>query len=239
MSGINVSVDSPYYPYAKVQTGFSPQDGASEIPTLICRYLMDLPLSGYTPPDNNAFPRVRLMKRLWYDGDNPLNNPVPTPQQKLSLLYDGDNPAVNTDEQKAKHPQGYRIFPIEYWLPVQTEAKVSLKCYVGREIPINEYTQEIGLIFDVFINSNLDGGLGTGRISKAYAIEKDIVAALHGVNITGIGTISYNRLAHGDAGSRPMYDESGINVGRRLTMSVRFGNSEGGVINNDVLPQIY
>ena len=232
MSGIIASVDSPYYPYAKVQTEFAPQDGASEIPTLICRYLMDLPLPGYTPPDNNAFPRVRLMKRLWYDTENPLANPVPTPQQKLSMLFDGDNPVLNTDEQQAQHPQGYRIYPLEYWMPSQTAAKSSIKCYIGREIPIDEYTQEIGLIFDIYVNANLDTGMGVGGMSKVYAIEKDVVAALHGVNITGVGTISYNRLTHADSGSRPYYDESGTNVGRRLCMSVRFSYSEGEPVNN-------
>ena len=29
-----VGTDSPYYPYDKVQTGFAPQDGAAEIPTI-------------------------------------------------------------------------------------------------------------------------------------------------------------------------------------------------------------
>lgn len=231
MSGITVSVDSPYYPYAKVQTGFAPQDGASEIPTLICRYLMDLPLPGYTPPDNNAFPRVRLMKRLWYDTENPLANPVPTPQQKLSMLFDGDNPVLNTDEQQAAHPQGYRIYPIPYWLQSQTEAKASIKCYIGREIPLDEFSQEIGLTFDIFINANLDGGMGAGGLSKAYAMEKDIVAALHGVNITGVGVVSYSRLTHADSGSKALYDESGINVGRRLNMSIRFSYSEGEPVN--------
>ena len=240
MSGIIVSTDSPFYPYAKVQTGFAPQNGAAEIPTLICRYLMDLPLPGYTPPDNNNFPRVRLMKRLWYDVENPLNNPVPSPQEKLSMLYDGDDPALDTDEKQARHPQGYRIFPIEYWLPSQLEAKASIKCYIGREIPVDEYTQEIGLIFDIFINANLDGGMGVGGLSKSYAMEKDIVAALHGVNITGIGTVSYNRMTHGDAGSRPMYDESGINVGRRLTMSIRYSSgSAEGVVDNYTLDQTF
>lgn len=241
MSEIMVGTNSPYYPYEKVQTGFANQRGAAEIPTILCRYLMDLPLPGYTPPDNNDYPRVRLMKRLWYDTENPLGNPVPTPQQKLSMLYDGDEPAIDTDEKIAAHPQGYRIFPIPYWLPSQLEAKTSVKCYIGREIPIDDYTQEIGLVFDIFVNANLDGGMGVGGLSKAYAIEKDIVAALHGVNITGIGTVSYNRLTHGDAGSRSMYDESGVNVGRQLKMSVRYtSGSTGGVVENDgVLDRVY
>ena len=228
----NVSTNSPFYPYEKVQTGFATMDGASEIPSLICRYLMDLPLPGYTPPDNNDFPRVRLMKRLWYDEENPLGQPVPTPQQKLSMLFDGDNPVLNTDLEKAAHPKGYRIFPLEYWMQAQLEAKASFKCYIGREIPIDDFTQEIGLIFDIYVNANLEGGMGVGGLSKVYAMEKDIIAALHGVNITGVGTVQYNRAAHADSGSRPYYDESGTNVGRRLQMSHRFSNSEGNPVDN-------
>lgn len=227
-----VSIDSPYYPYEHVQTGFSRMDGAAEIPTLICRYLMDLPLPGYTPPDNNDYPRVRLMKRLWYDEANPLSFPVPTPQEKLSMLFDGDNPVINTDLEQAAHPKGYRIYPLEYWMQSQTIAKASIKCYIGREIPLDEYTQEIGLIFDIYVNANLETGMGVGGMSKVYAMEKDIVAALHGVNITGVGTISYNRLTHADSGSRPYYDESGTNVGRRLSMSVRYSGSQTNAVIN-------
>lgn len=226
-----VDINSPYYPYEKVQTGYATMDHAEDIPTLICRYLMDLPLPGYTPPDNNAFPRVRLMKRLWYDEENPLGQPVPTPEQKLSMLFNGDNPVINMDVEQAAHPKGYRIFPLEYWMQSQMEAKASVKCYMGREIPIDEFTEEIGIIFDIYVNANLETGMGVGGLSKVYAMEKDIIAALHGVNITGIGTISYSRMAHADAGSRPYYDESGTNVGRRLVMSVRFSNSNGGVIS--------
>jgi len=224
-------VTNPYYPYEKVQSGFATMDHAGDIPTLICRYLMDLPLPGYTPPDNNAFPRVRLMKRLWYDCENPLGQPVPTPEQKLSMLFDGDNPVINTDIEQAAHPQGYRIFPVMYWMQSQMDAKASVKCYMGREIPLDDFTQEIAITFDIYVNANLETGMGVGGLSKVYAMEKDIIAALHGVNITGIGTINYSRTAHADNGSRPYYDESGTNVGRRLTMSVRFSNTEGGVIS--------
>ncbi len=227
----NVSIDSPYYPYEKVQSGFSTMNHAEDIPTLLCRYLMDLPLPGYTPPDNNNFPRVRLMKRLWYDTENPLGQPVPTPEQKLSMLFDGDNPVINTDTELAAHPQGYRIYPLMYWMQAQPEAKASIKCYIGREIPLDEFSQEIGITFDIYVNANLETGMGVGGLSKVYAMEKDIIAALHGVNITGIGTISYNRLTHADSGSRPYYDESGTNVGRRLSMSVRYSGSQTRTIN--------
>lgn len=227
-----VSIESPYYPYEKVQTGFSEMHNAADIPLIVCKYLMDLPMAGYTPPDNNDYPRVRLMKRLWYDGENPLVNPVPTPEEKLSMLFDGKHPVLNTEEEKASHPKAYRIYPLEYWTQSQLEAQTSIKCYIGREIPISDFKTEIGLVFDIYCNSNFETTMGAGGLSKSYAMEKDIIAALHGVNIAGIGVVSYNRISHGDAGSRTFYDESGTNVGRRLIMSLTYAEGGGEEIEN-------
>lgn len=219
-----VGTDSPFYPYELVQEGFSRMVLASEIPLIICKYLMDLPLPGYTPPDNNDFPRCRLMKRLWYDGENPLGNPIPTPEEKLSLLFDGDQPVADTPSEKPSHPKGYRIYPIPSFVQSQTEAETTIKVYIGREIPLTEYFVEIGIIFDIYTNASYETGMGVGGLSKSYAMEKDIIDALHGVNLAGIGTVSYSRASHADNGSGPIYDESGVNVGRRLKMSVRYGD---------------
>ena len=127
---------SPYYPYEKVQTGYLTMQGTEEIPYQIIQYLLDLPdATGYAPTDDNTRPRVRLAKYLWYDGPRPLSNPLPTAQEKLSLLFDGDNPVLNTDEQKADHPKGYRLYPQKYWGYSQLDAQTTLKCYMGRTIP--------------------------------------------------------------------------------------------------------
>ena len=90
-----VSVNADSYPYERVQSGYTRLRGTEEIPIKILKYLMDLPLPGYMPKDDNDHARVRLMKYLWYDGANPLANPLPTPQEKLSMLFDGDNPVLN------------------------------------------------------------------------------------------------------------------------------------------------
>lgn len=219
-----VGTDSPYYPYELVQEGFVRMDLASDIPLIICKYLLDLPLPGYTPPDNNAYPRCRLMKRLWYDTENPLANPIPTPEQKLSLLYNGDQPVVNSGSAAAAHPKGYRLYPIPAFVQSQTEAEATIKCYIGREIPLTEYVVDIGLIFDIYTNASYEPGMGVGGLSKSYAMEKDIISALHGVNLAGIGTVSYSRSAHADNGSTGIADESGVNVGRRLKMSIRYAD---------------
>ncbi len=225
-----VSVLSPYFPYEKVQTGFPKMAPASEIPGIVCRYLLDLPLPGYTPQDDNGHPRCRLMKRLWYDGDDPLSMPLPTPTEKLSLLFDGGNPVLNTPEEREAHPKGYRLYPVQRWLQSQLTAETSVKVYIGREIPDDDFRTEIAIVFEIYANANLETEMGVGGLSKAYAMEKDIVDALHGVNLAGIGVVNYSRRNHGDAGSQPFYDESGTNVGRRLTMSVSFTGGGGGVV---------
>ena len=224
-----VSVDSPTYPYEKVAE-FPQMHMAEEIPLIICRYLMDLPMPGYQPKDRNDFPRCRLMKRLWYDDHDPLANPLPTPEQKLSMLFDGENPTLNTKEEKAEHPQGYRLYPLQWWMQSQTEAQTSLKVYMGRETPLDDFRVEIGVIFDIYCNANFETSMGVGGLSKAYSMEKDIIDALHGVNFAGIGVMNYSRHTHGDAGSQNFYDESGTNVGRRLVMSLTYMAGGGGVV---------
>ena len=110
-----VSVNSDTYPYERVQTGFNRLKGSEEIPLKVLTYLMDLPSAGYEPKDDNSRARVRLMKYLWHDGAAPLSKPLPTAKEKISMLFDGEHPALNTQEEKAAHPKGYRIYPQRVW----------------------------------------------------------------------------------------------------------------------------
>ena len=216
----NPSFDSDTYPYERVNPGANRFDGAEEIPIKIIRYLLDLPDSaGYQPVDDNNRPRVRIAKYLWHDGEKPLSKPLPTPKEKLSLLFDGDEPDINTDEQKTKHPKGYRIFPQVYWGQSELDAKVVLKCYIGRVIPMTPYHARVGLAFEILVNSNLENTTRTDAYSRAYAMETSLIAALHGVNITGIGTVNFSRAAHIDNASSPLHD-NGTHVGRILYMSI-------------------
>lgn len=223
-----VSFNSPYYPYEKVATGVLTFRGAERIPKLLADYLLDLPDGyGYTPVDDNNRPRVRLMKYLWHDGANPLSKPLPTPGEKLSLLFDGANPVLNTDEEKAKHPKGYRLFPQAFWLPAEFEAFTQIKFYVGRNLPYDDYVAEIGLTFDLVVNYMQDGVMRTDALSRLWAMECDLVEALNGVNITGIGKINYNRRNHMDDGSHPFHDD-GTNVCRCVGFSLTWAESNGG-----------
>ena len=196
-----VDFKSPYYPYEKVQSGFNTLKGAEYIPNKVLRYLLDLPDQyGYEPIDDNDRARVRLIKYIYYDEPNPLAQPLPTPEQKLSLLYDGMNPAINTEEDKKNHPKSYRIYGQQYELQSPTEAKTMLRCFMAREIPRSDFKTVLGLDFSCIVDYALDNILGTGVYSRMFAIHQCLIEALHGVNMTGIGTIHYSKTVHGDSG---------------------------------------
>lgn len=219
--------NSPYYPYEKVQTGFSTMAGSEDLTHKILLYLLDLPdKSGYTPQDDNTRPRVRFIKYVWYDGARPLAQKLPTPEQKMSILFNGDEPVLNTNEQKRKHPKGYRLYWQIFWGQMQTEAKTVVKCYVGRSIPLSPYKTQLGVTFEILCNVNQETTTRTDAYARAYDIEQCIIEALHGVNLTGVGVMDFSRTAHADNGSRPINDRSGTIVGRELHMSVLWAESD-------------
>ena len=218
---------SPYYPFSKVQGGFLTFRGTEKIPQRLLLYLLDLPdAEGYVPADDNARPRVRLMKYLWYDGERPLENMLPTPQEKRSLLFDGDEPVVATQEMKRRHPKGYRLYGQRFWGEAQTEAKTTIKCYMGREFCPTPFEARLGVTFSILCNVNQETTTRTDAYSRAYNIEQCVKEALHGVNIGGVGVVDCTRAAHGDNGSRPIYDQTGTLVGRELKLCVSW--AEGG-----------
>ena len=145
-----VDFASPYYPYRKIIASNTLR-GAEIVPYKILMYLLDLPdAAGYTPVDDNDRPRVRLAKYLWYDEPNPLAQPLPTPQQKLSMLYDPDNPDINTDEDKAKHPKGYRIFAQRMVNSSGIDANSMLKIYPGRILDDDDFRTVLGFQAEIW-----------------------------------------------------------------------------------------
>lgn len=218
--------NSPTYPYERVQRNYNLMKGAEKIPLNILMYLLDMPdASGYMPRDDNSRPRVRLIKYLWHDGANPLAQSLPTPDEKLSLLYNGNDSVINSEEQKLKHPKGYRIFPQMFWHEAELEARTVLKLYIGRVIPISPMRTSIGLSFELVVNSVLENTTKTDAYSRLYAMECAIIEALHGVNIAGVGVVDFSRQAHNDNGSAP-YHDGGTHVYRILNMSIEWQESE-------------
>ena len=200
--------NSPYYPYSKVDTGFNTLKGAEDIPYQLIMYLLDLPdKHGYVPIDDNSRPRVRLMKYLYYDEPNPLAQRLPTPEQKLSLVYNGKNAVLDGEEDKKNHPKGYRIWAQNYAEPSELEARALLKCYMGRTIPRSDQKTVLSVVFNVTMNYALDNIMGTNVYSRTFAIHQCLVEALHGVNLTGIGTIYYSKPIHGDCGYTVYHSE--------------------------------
>ncbi len=217
--------NSPYYPYTKVIAANSLK-GAEIIPYKILNYLLDLPDSyGYLPVDDNSRPRVRLMKYLWYDGENPLANPLPTPQQKLSLLFNGDNPDINTDEDKAKHPQGYRLFGQRMISQSILTAKTMLKIYPGRILDTDDFRSIIGMQAEIWTDVNFVTNTRTTAYDRTFDIEQCLREALAGVDIAGVGTMRFSRQDSSYNGSEVLYTDSSV-VGRMVYFSTAW--SEGG-----------
>mgnify|MGYP007039082860 CR=1 FL=1 len=224
---MSAGFDSPFYPFEHIQS-YSTFKGVEKLPKKIVNFLLDLPdRYGYVPKDDNARPRVRLMKYLWYDGANPLSEKLPTPSEKLSAVFNGEEPVLDTDEQRARHPAGYRLYPLEYWGQAQKMAQTVVKVYIGRVIPQSAFTAAIGVYFDILCNYGHETTTRTDDYSRSFNIEQCIVEALNGVNIGGAGVMSYDRGAHPDNGSRAIYDQ-GTNVGRRLHMSLGWADSDEG-----------
>ncbi len=218
--------NNPYYPYEKVQIGYNTLKGAELIPQKLLTYLLDLPDKyGYEPVDDNDRARVRFIKYLYYDEANPLAKPLPTREQKLSLLYDGSNPAITTEEDKRRHPKGYRLFGQNYTKPTEVSANTIVKCYMGRIIPRDDYKTMLGIVFEIVTNYALIDSVKTTVANRNYAIMQCIVEALHGVDLTGIGTVYFSKPAHGDSGMT-LYHDEGDSSYVTLFMAIEWRESE-------------
>lgn len=218
---------NPWYPYDRPNPGVLRYRGISEIPGKLIRYLMDLPdANGYAPADDNERPRVRLAKLLWYDGENPLAQPLPTPEQKVSMLWKGDHSVLNTDEDKAKHPKGYRIYGQTFWMPADFDAGSWIKVYMGRILPYSEFEAELGISIEIGVNYAQDNNLKTTAYSRVVQIGEAILDALHEVNIDGVGGLHFNRRSHMDDGAHPWHDD-GTNIGWTLGFSLSWAEANG------------
>lgn len=205
---------SPTYPYERDQR-YVTLRGAEHIPRQICQYLLDLPLHGYEPPTSNDYPRVRLMKYLYYDGVDVLAEPVPTPEQKWSLVFD---PMRQTDPPGDKP---YRIFPQAYVAQTEYTGKTILRMYMGPGVARTVHHCELSVIFECMTNVIYEGAAGTA-LSRVWAMECALMEALNGVNINGVGTLYYDHRQNPNCGSWDIGDR-GTNVGRQLILGLTWG----------------
>lgn len=207
-------MQNPYYPYRRLE-GYNTLPALEEIPFRIRTYLMDMPSAGYTPPDDNRYPRCCLMKYLYYDTPRPLENPLPTPQQKLSIVFDPETPDRPPDEEK-----GFRIFSQSLVHQAQTEGQTIMRIFMGRVLGTSSFRTDASVRILFLSNASYDANTRTSALSRTFAMACLTVRALNGVNLgAGVGTFYFDKAQHADCGILPINDES-TNVGYQVTMGV-------------------
>lgn len=222
-----IDINSKYYPYCRVNPSYTDLRQYASLPRLICDYLLDAPdaVNGYTPKDDNDYPRCRLWKKLFYDGEHPEKNPLPSIEQKISVLFNPAKPTSPPDISK-----GYRLIPQEYLPQSQEMSQTRIYCYLGRMIAQREdYTYVTSVIFDVWTHYTFELDMKTEDYSRTASIVADIVEALNGVNMTGIGTFSLSKSLHPDSGIYPISDGN-TNIGKRLIIGLGMATEENVIV---------
>lgn len=214
-----MSVNNPYYPYHKVADYVTMPD-AEKLLKKIVDYLLDLPMKGYMPPSDTSTPRSRLIRILYYDDPHPLDQPLPTPQQKLSIVFDPESPDVPPDADKK-----YRIFPMIFPIQAESMGRTSLKIFMSYAKPNSNMQIEQAVGFEVLSNTAYEGNQNSTSLSRTYQICVEILRALNGVNIDGVGGFYFNRRQNTECGLEPIADKA-QNVGYRLTMGITYMGSD-------------
>lgn len=214
-----VDLISPYWPYVKAQENYFDLSGSVDLPRKIADYLIDAPAGDYAPPDDNAYPRCRLWKYLYYDGARPLDNPLPTIQEKMSVVFNPDLP------QNPPTDKGYRLIPQIFTRQSQETAQTRLYVYMGRTVPMSEEMRiALAVTFRIWTHYTYELNTRSDEYSRAFAIEQALIESLHGVNMDGIGTFFFSKSVHPDCGSGVMYDGE-TNVGRELTIALQIATT--------------
>lgn len=208
-----ILTSSPYYPYEKIQNyGTMPEMG--KLPKIVRDYLMDMPMQGYIPPDNNEYPRCALMKYLYYDVAKPLDEVVPTTQQKLSIVFDPNIADAPPTDKK------WRIFTQPLIAQAQTNGATIMRITMGRTKPISAYESIAAFHIVYLTNSAYEAKTKAVVASRTFEMANLTLKALAGVNFgVGTGTVSFNTQLHPDCGISPVTDEY-ENVGYRITLAL-------------------
>lgn len=191
-AGADPNHASPYWPYRKVVEADT-LAGAEQLPYILCRYLMDLPDgTGYVPPTDNSFPRVRLKKLLYYDGTLPLNQPCPTPEQVRSLFFDPENPDNAPDPER-----GYRIYPQNMTEQSFAQSKPLIRVYMSDATTLEmkgTFITRQYMIFDIIVNAAIESNTGMTASSRSYDMLQAVKEAVSGVNFGGVGPMVVSRI---------------------------------------------
>ncbi|MBQ8497543.1 MAG: hypothetical protein IJ489_08835 [Clostridia bacterium] len=205
---------SPWYPYTRVQSSYYDLSDSVDIPRKICDFLLDAPKGDYIPPDDNRYPRCRLWKYLYYDGEHPLKYPLPTISEKMSVLFNPESPEEPPTEK------GYRLIPQIYVKQAQNTAQTRIMVYMGRTVPSSDEMKiSLSVVFYLWTHYRYELNTKSDDYSRLFAIEQAIIESFHGVNMAGIGTFYFSRSKHPDCGSRAVFDGN-TNIGRELTLAL-------------------
>ena len=210
---------NPYYPYQKV-ADYPTMPDAETLLKKVVDYLMDFPMKGYTPPSDTSTPRSRMIRLLYYDTPHPLDQPLPTPQQKISIIFDPESPDVPPDTEK-----GYRVYPMIYPIQAESVGRTSLKIFMSYAKPNGTMRIDQAICFEVLTNTAYENNQATVSLSRTYQICIEILRALSGVNIDGVGGFYFDRRQNTECGLEPIADRN-QNVGYRLTMGLTYMGSE-------------
>lgn len=210
---------NPYYPYQKV-ADYPTMPDAETLLKKVVDYLMDFPMKGYMPPDDTSTPRSRLIRLLYYDTPHPLDQPLPTPAQKISVIFDPESPDVPPDKEK-----GYRVYPMIYPIQAESVGRTSLKIFMSYAKPNGTMRIDQAICFEVLTNTAYENNQATVSLSRTYQICIEILRALSGVNIDGVGGFYFDRRQNTECGLEPIADRN-QNVGYRLTMGLTYMGSE-------------
>ena len=208
-TGRDPTTDSPYYPYRKAISG-NTMAGAEQLPYVLTRYIMDLPLPGYTPPSGNEFPRARIKKLLYWDGALPLNQPLPTTEQMQSILFDPTHPGTEPDPIR-----GYRIFSQELVAQAQAVPQSIIRVYnagLSRYQLKNEFVWRQQVIWTIMVHYDLESNMETSASSRSYLIAQAIIEATEGVNFGGVGGVVTRQMTK--------FDDERTNAGYKIYQDI-------------------
>ena len=209
-----------YSPYEKIYNYWS-DPTVEEIPLKLINYLLLLPSKDCPNPiTTNDNPRARLVKYLYYDEPRPLDKPLPSVKERLDMIFDPFNPDKPSNTEK-----GYRVFPMSNTAQANTMGQTILRVVMGQSSWQTPYIATLSVNFQILANYTLESNTMASVESRTYAMEQAIIQALHGVNMTGVGTFmttksqySYGSRNTINNGSKPVSDDQEM-VGRVLTMS--------------------
>ena len=213
--GMTPDTGSPYYPYTKVTAG-NTMRGIEMLPSRLLNYLADMPETGYTPPDDDLYPRARLKKLLYWDGARPLEQPLPTPEQMKSIMFDPRQPGDPPDAAR-----GYRLFPQELVRQSLVNAQSIVRIHVGNTQKIqlkNTYVYRVTLIYTVMVNYDLESNMETEANSRSLAIMQAIQEATEGVNFGGVGGMNTYQITK--------FDDERSNTGYKIYQYIDWNGDE-------------